>query len=93
MDFEDLYLRLPAALQDLAVSFEGWRLERSRFDAEYRELFAQARERSGWSEERTAEFRDQRLAAFVRAAARHVPHYREAFAREGIDAGAIRGLA
>ena len=93
MDLEKLYLRLPVALQDLVVSLEGWRLERIRFDSEYRELFARACERSSWDAERIADFRDRRVSEFVRGAARQVPHYRDLFARERIEPAAIRGLA
>jgi phenylacetate-CoA ligase len=93
MELEALYLRLPAALQEVVVSLEGWRLARARFDPEYRQLFARACERSFWDRARTAELRDRRIAELVQHAARRVPHYRDWFARERVDPAAIRGLA
>lgn len=93
MDLERLYLRLPAPLQELAVSLEGWRLARARFNAEYRQLLDAALARGSWSAERMLEFRDRRLAEFVRGAVQRVPHYRELFARLGADPAQIRGLA
>jgi phenylacetate-CoA ligase len=92
-DLEKLYLGLPVAFQNLALSLEGWRVARRRFDAEYRDLLAAALGRDAWSAERVLAFRDRRLADFVQEAARRVPHYRELFARERIDAREIRGLA
>jgi phenylacetate-CoA ligase len=93
MDLERLYLKLPVALQDLVTSLEGWRIARRRFGSEYRELLAAAAERSHWDAPRIEQFRDRRLAEFVRDAALRVPHYRELFARERIDPGEIRSLA
>jgi len=93
MNLERLYLRLPAPLQDLVLTLEGWRLSRARFNSEYRQLLEAALERSRWPAERIAEFRDRRLAEFVKLAGERVPHYRELFASLGIDPAEIRGLS
>jgi phenylacetate-CoA ligase len=93
MDWERFYLKLPVPLQELVVSFEGWRILRRRFGAEYQGLLEGALERYTWTPERTEQFRDRRLADFVLEAVRRVPYYRELFARERIDPREIRCLA
>jgi phenylacetate-CoA ligase len=93
MDLEQLYLRLPALLQEAVLNLESLRIARRRFGGEFPELLAAARASSSWSPEQIAEFRDRRLGEFVRAAAASVPHYRELFARERIDPREIRSLA
>ena len=92
MDAEKLYLKLPVGLQNLALSLEGRRLERRRFNAEYRTLLAESEERTFWDGEQTERFRDGRLTAFVARAARTVPYYRDLFRRLPIDPAEIRTL-
>jgi len=92
MDLEKLYLKLPVGLQNLALSVEGRRIRRRRFNAEFRALLAEYEERTLWDPERTRRFRDGRLADFVSRAARTVPHYRRLFRRLSIDPTEIRTL-
>ncbi len=91
-DLEGLYLRLPVRLQGLAVSAAGWRTRRTRYDAAFRAILAEAIRRDGWSDERVAACRDLRLAEVVARAAATVPHWRDALAASGIDPGAVERL-
>lgn len=61
---------------------------RSRVAATAWVLAAMLRERRAafWSERELRELRDARLRALVRHAAEHVPHYRDLFREQGIDA-------
>jgi phenylacetate-CoA ligase len=92
VDAEALYQKLPIPLQNAVCSLVGWRLERTRFNAEFRRQVAAAEERARWPEDRLLEYRDRQLRAFVDHCARTVPYYRELFRREGIDPAGIRTL-
>ncbi len=91
-DWEALYRRLPIALQQLACSAEGWRIRRSRYDSAFFEALAAAEGRARWPQERLDEFRDRRLAGFVRHCAATVPYYRRKFREWGVVPAEIRRL-
>jgi phenylacetate-CoA ligase len=93
MDAEKLYLKLPVGLQNLALSVEGRRIHRRRYNAEFSALLKEYEERARWSAEETNRFRDRRLAEFVERASLGIAHYRELFDRLGIAPADIRGLA
>lgn len=88
-----LYQRLPVALQNLACSWQGWRIQRRRYGNTYAAVERAVLERSAWPAERLLEFRDARLRSFVRHCAETVPYYRRAFASLGVDPAEIRTLA
>ena len=92
MDLEILYARLPIALQNCAVTLEGARLRRRRFNAEFRALLAQYRQRELCTPEQVAIWRDGRVRRFVGHAVATVPYYRELFRRLGMDAAEVRSL-
>lgn len=74
---QELYARLPVPLQHLAVSAYGvwWRW--LRLGPGFPAYCQEYRERESWSRDRWEEWRRQRLAAVLGAAAEHVPYYRE----------------
>jgi len=92
MNAEKLYNSLPVPLQNAACSLVGWRIQRTRFDARFAQMLAEAQQRAAWPPERRLEYRDQRLRAFVRHAAETVPYYRDLFREQNIDPGNIRAL-
>jgi phenylacetate-CoA ligase len=92
-ELESVYLRLPVALQELAVSAVGWRTRRTRYDRTFRAFLREAEERDRWSDDLAAAFRDRQLAKAVAHAAAAVPHWREAFRAAGLDPSAVSGLA
>jgi phenylacetate-CoA ligase len=92
IDAEGVYLRLPTPLQHLACSVVGWRTERTRYAGAFPRLLEEAHRRTYSSVEEICAFRDQRLAEFVRYAARNVPFYRDRLHRAGLDPERIRSL-
>ena len=58
MDREAIYGRLPRFLQNAAVSIEGWRIRRYRYDASFRPLLAEYLGRSGDSPDEVRAFRE-----------------------------------
>lgn len=89
---ESIYLRLPAFLQDVACSWEGARIRRSRYGAAFRRTFADVEGRGTWSDAQLAGYQSDRLRAFVLHAAETVPHYRRMFRELGIDPLSIASL-
>jgi phenylacetate-CoA ligase len=70
-----LYDALPTPLQNAFCSLEGWRIQRTRYNADFHQLLRAATARSGWSTERVLEYRDDRLRRFLKEAAAFTPHY------------------
>lgn len=91
-DLERVYLNLPPTIQNLACTFEGWRLQRFRHSGAFSRLLKDAENRGGWAEERIREYRDARLRAFIRHCAETVPYYRALFRELGIQPFDIAGL-
>ena len=92
MDLEQLYLRLPTRLQNVVVSAQGYRIQRSRYGGAFQDQLAGYESRSSWDRERIIEYRDRRLQAFVRHAVETVPYYRDLFSRLNLTADDIRRL-
>ena len=92
MKREEIYLKLPLLLQNVACSVEGMRVARSRRNGTFRKELAAVESREFWSVERMREFRDQRLRRFVAHAAATVPYYRTWFQGSGMSPEEIRGL-
>lgn len=85
MDLEALYSYLPVPLQNLACTLEGWRINRKRYSWAFEKILAEYESRDKWSSEQTAQFRDQRLKAFLIHAGKTVPYYRRLFEEIGFD--------
>lgn len=92
MNSEDLYQHLPAPLQHLACSAQGWRIQRSRFDSDFRAFLAAAEARSEWSSDRLRAYRDGELHRFVQHAHDTVSHYRKLFAKLSVSPKSIATL-
>ena len=73
---EKYYERMPACLQNLAVSANGWQIQRRRFDSAFDEYLRQYSDRTFWDPQAIAEFRDQRLREFLRFTVAHTDFYR-----------------
>jgi len=89
---ETVYLHLPIALQNIACSFEGWRIQRARYSKAFSDLLQEAESRTFSSEEQIKAFRDERLCAFVKHCYDSVPFYRRQFNEIGLRPGDIREL-
>ena len=93
MDKEKIYLALPVPLQHIACSSEGLRIQLTRFGSGFRRRLEAAEARAFWSADRIVEYRDRRMAEFLRYCQSCVPYYRKLLREGGVDAGRIRTLA
>lgn len=92
-DLGDIYSRMPEVLQNLACNLEGWRVQRRRYGNGFLKVLSDAEARSHWSHEQWEEFRDQRLARFMRDVVAKVPFYRHRFREAGVDPSHLRCLS
>lgn len=76
---EAVYQKLPVFLQNLGCSFEGWRIQRSRFGAAFKTVLGDAEKRSFWSKDQIEAYRNQRLSTFVHHCYHTVPYYKILF--------------
>jgi len=89
---ENIYHKLPIALQNIGCSLVGWKICRTRFGPPFWRHLQQAEQRAKWSDDRLLAYRDQRIREFVAHAAATVPYYRRLFREQGIDPRQIRTL-
>ena len=92
VDREAFYRRLPPLLQHVAVSAEGWRLERFRFGKAFDQELAAAVSRFQLDPEQVIRLRDKRLREFARHAYETVPFYRARFDEHGVNPGDVAGI-
>lgn len=92
MDIMKLYNCLPAWCQSMAVSLEGWRIQKKRYDSLFEEQYRDFMSRNDWSYERKCAYRDQQLQKMVKHCYETVPYYRDLFDRLRIDYRDIRTL-
>lgn len=86
MDSEALYQKLPIFAQNLACSLEGWRIQRTRFNANFKQRLQKVEERLGWSREQLIAYRHERLHDFMAHCFATVPYYRQLAQEHGLKA-------
>jgi phenylacetate-CoA ligase len=92
IDSEALYRKLPVPLQNLACNWEGWRIQRNRYNRTFWKLLQAAESRDTLSTDQLFSLRDARLSAFVHHAAETVPYYKALFQQIGLNVSDIRSL-
>lgn len=85
MGLMDIYNKLPAWCQTLAVSLEGYRIQKQRYDSLFEEQYLDFMGRNDWSYERKCVYRDQQLRRMVQHCYETVPYYHDLFDRLNID--------
>lgn len=87
---EALYGRLPPWAQSAALSAYGARLNRDRRTGSYRDAARRLEDLERQPADALRRAEDRQLAATIRHAVDHVPHYRRAFRAAGIDPRSVR---
>ena len=93
MDSEPLYQKLPVFAQNWACSLEGWRIQRTRFNANFEQLLPKVEERLNWSTEQLLNYRHERLHRFMAHCFATVPYYRQLAQKRGLTANDFLTLA
>ncbi|MCA9951992.1 MAG: phenylacetate--CoA ligase family protein [Anaerolineales bacterium] len=89
---ETLYLKMPPTVQNTLCSLQGWRIQQSRYGKQFYSFLDAAEHRTFWSVEKTKQYRDKRLHAFIQHAYETVPFYRDHFQKTGILPEEIKTL-
>lgn len=89
---ERLYHKLPVALQHVACSAVGWKIQRARYGAGFDQILSETTRDGELSHGEFVELRDQRLRAFIRHAATTVPYYRNLFRQRRLHPEDFRTL-
>ncbi len=92
MDKMKIYNNLPIWLQNLACSFEGLRIKRTRYGKIFWESLAEYESRNNWSYDQLCDYRDARLRKMIRHCYATVPYYTKLFNEGGINPDSIKTL-
>jgi phenylacetate-CoA ligase len=92
VDIETLYARLPGFAQNLACTYEGFRIQRGRYNTQFRRLLSEAEKRNTWTTAQIMDYRDRCLRNYVQHCAKTVPYFREQFGKWGIAPQSIQGM-
>ncbi|HWK57536.1 MAG TPA: hypothetical protein VNQ80_09370 [Parapedobacter sp.] len=80
----EIYKRLPIFLQNLACSYEGFKLAKSRMGGGFPTFLTEYLERNKWPFERLIEYQSLRLQRMVNHCVETVPYYNRVFKKTGI---------
>jgi phenylacetate-CoA ligase len=89
---ESIYRKSPVWLQNLAISWYGYKIENSRHHGEYRKYFSRAISQAAYDTNTLHTHIITKLKATIRRAEVDVPHYRELFRKQGITSTDISTL-
>ena len=92
MNLMKVYNRLPAWCQTLAVSLEGLRIQKRRYDTLFEARYQDFMSRNDWTYEQKCAYRDAQLRKMVKHCYETVPYYRKQFDKLKIDYRQIKGL-
>lgn len=90
MNLMSVYDRLPVFAQNMAFSYMGGRIQKTRFGAGFHQMLSEFESHAGWSRDQLFAWRDERLCELVRHCYDTVPHYRFVMDEGGIDPASIK---
>lgn len=91
-DLESIYAYMPRFVQNLACTYEGTRIRRSRYNAEFMLMLLAGEERCRWSAEQFTHYRDCLLQQYILHCSETVPYFRAGFRDWGVEPQSIRTL-
>ncbi len=92
MDLIKIYNRLPIFIQNLALTFEGHKIQKLRYGKDFRRSFHDFMSRNQWSYEQKCKYRDKQLVKMIEHCYKTVPYYKKTFDALGIDYRSIKCL-
>ena len=79
-------------MQNLAVSFEGQRIQNTRYGRAFQKEYSLWRGRINWSKDELIRYRDRQIHEIVQYSYEHVPYYRKTYKTLGIRPDQVNGL-
>ncbi len=92
MNIMDIYNHLPIPLQNLAVSIEGYKIQRQRYGGTFKSYVEELQESQWYAKEKLEEIQLERLKIMIKHAYSNVPYYRELFDRINLTPQGINTL-
>lgn len=92
MGLMEIYNKLPAWAQTMAVSLEGLRIQKKRYDRLFGQQYQDFMSRNDWTYGQKCAYRDEQLRKMVKHCYETVPYYHALFDRLNIDYRSIRTL-
>ena len=92
MGLMKIYNKLPAWCQTVAVSLEGFRIQKRRYNELFEDQYGDYMSRNDWTYEQKCQWRDQQLRKMVKHCYETVPYYRSLFDERNIDYREIQCL-
>ncbi|WP_080799534.1 phenylacetate--CoA ligase family protein [Arabiibacter massiliensis] len=90
MGMMEIYGKLPVFAQNMAFSFMGSRIQKTRYGRGFEVMLNEFESHDDWSADRVAEWRNGKLKNIVAHAYRTVPFYRESMDEAGVNPASIK---
>lgn len=90
MNLMSVYDRLPVFAQNIAFSYMGGRIQRTRFGKGFGKMLAEFESHSGWSRDQLISWRNERLREIAVHCYETVPFYRGVMDEGGINPASIK---
>lgn len=92
MGIMSIYSKLPLAVQNLAVTAEGARIQKTRYGSEFVKHFSACKMRDKWTLEKKIKYRDYKIKEIVQYSYKHVPFYKKLLDKNNVNIDLINGL-
>lgn len=89
---ERLYLSAPPWLQNLGVTWYGWKVYRREYGRKFERLLAEFESHDRWSREDLQRYQDEQLATLIAHVYEHVPYYRRIMQERRLQPQDIRSV-
>lgn len=90
MNLMNVYDNLPVFAQNMAFSYMGGRIQKTRFGEGFRKRLSEFESHDGWSRDQLTSWRNERLREIVAHCYMTVPYYRNVMDEGGIDPASIK---
>lgn len=90
MNLMNVYDNLPVFAQNMAFSYMGGRIQKTRFGEGFRKRLSEFESHDGWSRDQLTSWRNERLREIVAHCYVTVPYYRNVMDEGGIDPASIK---
>ena len=92
MNWEKLYEIMPVFLQNIACNVRGIKINRTRYNDDFKKMLHEFLERKSWSYDDICSYRDERLRKIILHCYETVPYYRNMFRSLNIYPDEIRDI-
>jgi phenylacetate-CoA ligase len=92
INFEDLYLKSPIFIQNLALQISGFKVNHSQKSGRYKSYLKEITGNLLMSEEKMVDYQTEKLRQIINLSFNQVPYYQNLFKKNGIYPDDIRSL-